>query len=494
MLAGDSDVTEVLASSPEEPVEQPAPVAATADGDHGGDLLAGGPAAGWQLTLVESPRDWTGDAVGDEAAKVLAQPGQDADPADITAGPPDPARQEGREGQEIQLEAGQGCRAAGGCPDGPEAPGGLTKAAGITGGGPSSGGRPPGTPPWLPPRQQPDPRLGPQELAQRELEQQALERRWAAERAAAQQRIRTQVAERPAPGVTEQALLEEAERQLQLRMARQQRMLDADWARRVQAAATAQAQAGRRGAPQAADFQARVAGVRDLWLQQEVIDYVRLNDTAVARQTGMTPRQANQALNYLRAYQRVLDAWLVREVDGNEQLIVDRRFAFELNVDHASASRIIRDLRRSGPPEGWHPMVVVDLDTQPPGTSATDLEPTVPPSRKTDLDPTVPPSRATDLDPTVPPPRKTDLKLTSDDLKLTSELHRMTLAERLAHTLGLDPRIVAVATTAAGMAVIAESLPALALRFGLRVCVVCSLMQNNLPEETPGLAPRPKVG
>src|SRR4030095_8120772 len=290
--------------------------------------------------------------------------------------------------------------------EGPEAPGGLTTAAEITGGGPSSGGRPPGTPPWLPPRAQPDPRLGPQELAQRELEQQALERQWAAERAAVQQRIRTQVAERPAPGVTEQALLEEAERQLQLKMARQQRMLDADWDRRAQAATT-QGRADRRGAPQAAEFQARGATVRALWLQHEVIDYVRLNDTAVARQTGMTPRQARQALDHLRAYQPVRDAWLARERGGNEQLIANRRFAIELNVNRDAAYRILRDLRRSGPPEDQHPVVVVDLDTQPPGTSATDLEPTVPPPRATDLNPTVPPSRKTDLNPTAPPSRQT---------------------------------------------------------------------------------------
>ncbi|HKE99676.1 MAG TPA: hypothetical protein VKG45_12165 [Actinomycetes bacterium] len=131
--------------------------------------------------------------------------------------------------------------------------------------------------------------------------------------------------------------------------------------------------------------------------------------------------------------------------------------------------------------------VAVTLDPRSPGIRATDVKPSIPPSRATDLKTTVPSFNVTALKTTVPPSRKTDLPS-------TSELYRMTLIERLADTLGLDPRIVAVATTAGGMAAIAESLPALALRFGLKVCVVCGLMQNNLPTDQPGAPPRSTPG
>ena len=122
-----------------------------------------------------------------------------------------------------------------------------------------------------------------------------------------------------------------------------------------------------------------------------------------------------------------------------------------------------------------------------PPSRATDLKTTVPSFNVTALKTTVPSFNVTALKTTVPPSRKTDLPS-------TSELYRMTLIERLADTLGLDPRIVAVATTAGGMAAIAESLPALALRFGLKVCVVCGLMQNNLPTDQPGAPPRSTPG
>jgi len=102
------------------------------------------------------------------------------------------------------------------------------------------------------------------------------------------------------------------------------------------------------------------------------------------------------------------------------------------------------------------------------------------------VDSSLPGTSATDLETNPPPVREADLP--------SSALHRMTLIERLVDTLGLDPRIVAVATTAGGMAAIAESLPALALRFGLKVCVVCGLMQNNLPTDRPGAIPRSTPG
>jgi hypothetical protein len=156
----------------------------------------------------------------------------------------------------------------------------------------------------------------------------------------------------------------------------------------------------------------------------------------------------------------------------------------------AELERHYRDLQQRL--DRFNPMVSVDLGEaqlpgsspvkrgqvpeQLPGTSAADLRTNVPAIKATtNLKTTVPPSRATDL----PPP---------------SELYRMTLIERLVDTLGLDPRIVAVATTAGGMAAIAESLPALALRFGLKVCVVCGLMQNNLPTDRPGAPPRSTPG
>ncbi|HKE97775.1 MAG TPA: hypothetical protein VKG45_02430 [Actinomycetes bacterium] len=152
-LADDTDVPGPIETLADPPADQP-PV----DGD-GDGTLAGAARSGATLEAqVQNGQDGGPEGSGPEEA------GADL-PGQATAN--------------LLPAAGQGCGAAGGCPDGLVNPDGLVVAAAPVGGRPPGGEPPGGQAPPRPPQQPPDPRLTAEDLAARAKELEALHRGWA---------------------------------------------------------------------------------------------------------------------------------------------------------------------------------------------------------------------------------------------------------------------------------------------------------------------------